>query len=78
MMWTPTAPKKLSKTEGISGYQYGLGWMIYSVNEKERVEGGRSNPLIAYHTGGTVGASSVLVIIPAPPISANSSSLGKL
>ena len=43
---------------------YGMGWNI--IEEKERVVGGRSLPRIISHTGGAVGASSVLVIIPGP------------
>ena len=43
---------------------YGMGWNI--TEEKERVVGGRSLPRIISHTGGAVGASSVLVIIPGP------------
>ena len=42
-------------------YRYSLGWFI-----ERDVSEGVGVPLVAYHTGGAIGASSVLVIVPGP------------
>lgn len=61
MMWTPVA----TNTGG--NYTYGLGWQIAKPAVEQRSESNEpSSPLIVYHSGGTIGASSILVIIPGP------------
>lgn len=64
MMW-----RSVVKTG--NDYQYGLGWMITGGDSSEGngTVGNiarRDPPLIAFHTGGAVGASSVLLIVPGP------------
>lgn len=43
------------------GYRYSLGWFIEGDDSE-----GADVPLVAYHAGGAIGASSVLVIVPGP------------
>ena len=70
MMWTPVVfPYKTKADTG-----YGMGWVVR--NGSARTVGGRGRPFYAAHSGGAIGASSVLVIMPAdtpsPPNNDNS------
>ena len=56
MMWTPN-----TVATGHRGFQYSLGWMV-SNNDTRNGD----HPLLVYHAGGAIGASSILVIIPGP------------
>ncbi len=59
MMWTPVAfPYKTKAETG-----YGMGWVVRKGSA--RTVGGRSQPFYAAHSGAAIGASSVLVIMPA-------------
>lgn len=60
MMWTPV--KKTENFEGIPNNSYGLGWGVHSIkNPKPCCQDQR---FYVSHTGGAVGASSVLLILP--------------
>ena len=61
MMWTQAvADVKFGSDPPIG---YGLGWLVQK--EDAGVVGGKSRPFCVGHTGGAVGASSVLMIAPA-------------
>ena len=65
MMWTPVVfPYKTKADTG-----YGMGWVVR--NGSARTVGGRGQPFYAAHSGGAVGASSILVIMPADTPSPN-------
>lgn len=59
MMWTPVVFPDKSKTQ--TGY--GMGWFVR--DRSARTVGGRGQPFYAAHSGAAIGASSVLVIMPA-------------
>ncbi|MCG8620552.1 MAG: hypothetical protein MJE68_00955 [Proteobacteria bacterium] len=65
MMWTPVVfPYKTKADTG-----YGMGWVVR--NGSARMVGGRGRPFYAAHSGGAIGASSILVIMPADTPSPN-------
>ena len=55
-MWTV-----VEKTER-KGQGYGLGWAV--VPKRNKFGGIKSTPFYVYHTGGAIGACSVLLILP--------------
>lgn len=57
-LWSPVAGTNRKNTF------YGLGWMICEEQKSPVIE--MSIPRHIYHTGGAVGASSILLIIPCP------------
>ena len=59
MMWKP-AITDISPTNPL--LSYGMGWFV-SQEQLETV-GGKKRPMLVGHTGGAVGATSVLLIIP--------------
>ena len=66
MMWRPVVTVNEEALEGASGrISYGMGWCVQQ--EESSVMGGRQKQLTVSHTGGSVGASSVLTIIPGSP-----------
>lgn len=65
MMWTPVVfPDKSKPQTG-----YGMGWIVR--NGSARTVGGRGQPFYAAHSGGAVGASSILVVMPADTLTPN-------
>ena len=58
MMWTPVVVPNKSKPE----IGYGMGWVVRE--EMVCTVGGKKQPFYAAHSGGSVGASSILVIMP--------------
>lgn len=58
MMWTPVVVPNKSKPE----IGYGMGWVVRE--ERVSMVGGKEQPFYAAHSGGSVGASSILVIMP--------------
>ncbi|XP_076439118.1 serine beta-lactamase-like protein LACTB, mitochondrial [Babylonia areolata] len=62
-MWTPVELAKSVEEEGIF---YGLGWAVMPGNLTAAAASvGGENPMYVQHTGGAIGASSVLLILPA-------------
>ena len=61
MMWKPVV--KISDANSFSDVHYGMGWFVEE--SSEGVVGGRRKMMTVSHTGGAVGASCVLTIIPA-------------
>lgn len=61
MIWSPAAQPE-PKWDGVTGGEYGLGWSVWT-NEKV-CEFGRERKFFVSHTGGAVGASSVLLVYP--------------
>ena len=59
MMWTPVVSPNKSKPR----VGYGMGWIVR--DGSSGTIGGKDQPFYAAHSGGAVGASSVLVIMPA-------------
>lgn len=57
MMWKPVV-----KMNEKSDVNYAMGWMTEDGNKG--VAGGRGKPLIVAHTGGSIGATSILAIAP--------------
>eukprot|EP00731_Ephydatia_muelleri_P022836 Em0015g419a len=58
-MWTPVVSMGMGD---FPKYQYGLGWFV--VPYRESVLCGRETPFSAGHSGGTIGATSALVVLP--------------
>ena len=67
MMWTPVVSPNKSKPH----IGYGMGWVVRSGSAG--IVGARDQPFYAAHSGGAVGASSVLVIMPAKKSTVDSS-----
>ncbi len=61
MMWEPVV-KAISSRNPQAQLSYGMGWLVRQ--GKSDVLGGRQMSFCVGHTGGTVGASSALVIVP--------------
>ena len=60
MMWTPAVYPYKTKPE----VGYGMGWVVRE-GGSDSVVGGKELPFYAAHSGGSVGGSSILVIMPA-------------
>lgn len=58
MMWTPIVFPYKSKP----GLGYGIGWLLKQADVN--TAGGREQLFYAAHSGGSVGASSILVVMP--------------
>ena len=65
MMWRPVVSPDKSKPE----LSYGMGWVVREGDEG--TVGGRERPFYAAHSGGAVGASSILVIMPSTSVGSN-------
>ncbi|XP_045173567.1 serine beta-lactamase-like protein LACTB, mitochondrial [Mercenaria mercenaria] len=61
MMWTPVV-KPEPKWEGIANNGYGLGWSVCNRNSEHAFC--KDQKFFVSHTGGAIGASSVLLILP--------------
>ena len=59
-LWKPVI--RMNEEDSLNNDAYGMGWMIRPMEKK--VAHGRNQEMLAYHTGGAVGASSVLLILP--------------
>lgn len=70
MMWQSQVSTKKNTYGDVNGEGYGLGWTVMTPYRAEG--GGRVPPLVVNHGGGAVGATSILVLLPAPPDVANS------
>lgn len=63
-MWKPVVTN-IRFSSRVSFLDYGMGWLMQQGDAG--VVGGKGKPFCVGHTGGAVGASSVLLIVPQDP-----------
>ena len=66
MMWTPVVSPYKSEPH----VSYAMGWLVREGSTG--IVGGKDQPFYAAHSGGTVGASSILVVMPSRKSTPNS------
>ena len=71
-IWEPII--RMGKPESLSDAAYGMGWMVVPKHKEKAFC--RDQRFMSFHTGGAVGASSVLLLLPAEGDSSSSKENG--